>query len=159
MSLTFFECFSSSIGAGGLFDFDATLVFMIIQFLILMFVLNNILYNPLLNVIEERNEYVTSTLGQSAKLILETDQITKTYEAEISEARKAAQLEIDQSQKKYKEIFDIEVSISQEEFDKILTTAISRLLNEKESALSHLKESSQIEELGELIKQKILLKY
>lgn len=156
MSLTFFECFSSSIGAGGLFDFDATLPFVAVQFLILMFVLNSVLYDPLLKVINERNDYIISTLGQSAKLISEADEITKTYEAEISHARKAAQLEIDQSQKKYKEIFDFELAISQEEFDAILTTAISRLVFEKESALAQLKAGSQIEEIGELIKQKIL---
>ena len=44
----FFEIFQSlslTTGAGGLFDFGATLPLVAIQFLILMFILNTILYN------------------------------------------------------------------------------------------------------------------
>ena len=74
----FFEIFQSlslTTGAGGLFDFGATLPLVAIQFLILMFVLNTILYNPLLTVMNERNEYVVSNLTKSAKLIAETKEI------------------------------------------------------------------------------------
>ena len=38
------------IGRGGLFDFGATLPLLMIQFALLTFVLNTILYNPILNV-------------------------------------------------------------------------------------------------------------
>jgi len=153
----FFEIFSSSIGAGGLFDFNATLPFLALQFLILMFVLNNILYNPLLKVISERNEYIVSNLTQSAKLIAETTEIKKIYEAEILEARKAAQIEITQCQTAYKQIFDNELDSIQDEFDSILENLISRLEDEKDSALNKLEEDLQIQEIGELIEEKILL--
>ena len=48
----------------------------------------------------ERNEYIVSNLTKSAKLIAETTEIKTTYENEILEARKAAQLEITQWQKR-----------------------------------------------------------
>ena len=57
----FFEIFQSlslTTGAGVLIDFGATLTLVANQFLIIMFILNTILYNPLLTVINERNEYV-----------------------------------------------------------------------------------------------------
>ena len=41
-------------GPGGLFDFNATLPLVAIQFILLMLILNTILYSPLLAVIEER---------------------------------------------------------------------------------------------------------
>jgi len=41
-------------GPGGLFDFNATLPLVAIQFILLMLILNTILYSPLLTVIEER---------------------------------------------------------------------------------------------------------
>ena len=67
-----FQSLSLTTGAGGvLFDFGATLPLVAIQFLILMFILNTILYNPLLTVINERNEYVVSNLTKSDKLIAE----------------------------------------------------------------------------------------
>ena len=51
-------------GPGGLFDFDATLPLVAIQFLLLMVILNIILYNPLLTVIEERKEYILTNLSK-----------------------------------------------------------------------------------------------
>ena len=57
MLIDWIRTIGSTMGAGGLFDFNATLPFLAIQFLILMFVLNTILYNPLLSVINDRNEY------------------------------------------------------------------------------------------------------
>lgn len=145
----------SSIGAGGLFDFNATLPFLAIQFLILMFVLNTVLYNPLLSVINDRNEYIVSNLTQSAKLIAETNDIKKTYENEILEARKAAQSEIAQCQKSYKEIFDAELSSIQSEFDEVLEKLVFRLDQEKNNALVTLE--SEIESISEQILEKIFV--
>ena len=44
------------VGAGGLFDFGATLPLLALQFVILTFVLNGLLYDPLLNTINDRND-------------------------------------------------------------------------------------------------------
>lgn len=155
MLIDWIRTIGSTMGAGGLFDFNATLPFLAIQFLILMFVLNTILYNPLLSVINDRNEYIVSNLTQSAKLIAETNEIKQTYENEILEARKAAQLEITQCQKDYKEIFDVELSNIQQEFNGVLDELISRLENEKSSALITLE--AEVESLSEQILEKIFV--
>jgi F-type H+-transporting ATPase subunit b len=153
MFFEIFQSLNSTIGAGGLFDFGATLPLLAIQFSILMFVLNTILYNPLLTVINERNEYIVSNLTKSAKLIAETNEIKNTYETEILEARKAAQLEITQCQRSYKELFDIELSKVQEKYDSILLEYDSTLANEKASALLTLE--TEIESISEQILDKI----
>ena len=153
MFFEIFQSLSSTMGAGGLFDFGATLPLLAIQFLILMFVLNTILYNPLLTVMNERNEYIVSNLTKSAKLIAETNEIKTTYENEILEARKAAQLEITQCQKSYKELFDIELDKVQERYDSILAEYDSTLANEKASALTKLE--TEIESISEQILGKI----
>ena len=51
-------------GPGGLFDINATLPLVAIQFILLMIILNVILYNPLLTVIEERKEYILNNLSK-----------------------------------------------------------------------------------------------
>ena len=153
MFFEIFQSLSSTMGAGGLFDFGATLPLLAIQFLILMFVLNTILYNPLLTVMNERNDYIVSNLTKSAKLIAETTEIKTTYENEILEARKAAQLEITQCQKSYKELFDIELNKVQERYDSILAEYDSTLANEKASALTKLE--TEIESISEQILGKI----
>ena len=153
MFFEIFQSLNSTIGAGGLFDFGATLPLLAIQFLILTFALNTILYTPLLTVINERNEYIVSNLTKSAKLIAETNEIKATYENEILEARKAAQLEITQCQKSYKELFDIELNKVQERYDSILAEYDSTLANEKASALTKLE--TEIESISEQILGKI----
>ena len=101
----------------------------------------------------ERNEYIVSNLTKSAKLIAETNEIKTTYENEILEARKAAQLEITQCQKSYKELFDIELNKVQERYDSILAEYDSTLANEKASALTKLE--TEIESISEQILGKI----
>ena len=103
--------------------------------------------------INERNEYIVSNLTKSAKLIAETNEIKATYENEILEARKAAQLEITQCQKSYKELFDIELNKVQERYDSILADYDSTLANEKASALTALE--TEIESISEQILGKI----
>merc|ERR1712231_45998 len=56
-------------GPGGLFDIDATLPLVAIQFLLLMVILNVILYSPLLSVITERNEYILNNLAKASEIL------------------------------------------------------------------------------------------
>lgn len=53
--------------AGGLFDFDGTLPFIAIQFVILMVILKFILYSPVLTVLEKRKSFVSKALTKITK--------------------------------------------------------------------------------------------
>ena len=125
-------------GPGGLFDLDGTLPLVAIQFLLLTFVLNIILYNPLLTVMEERKEYVLTNLGKASEILSEADKLTKQYEQELTSVRKEAQLEITNSQKIHKEILEIELNISQKYIDNLLDTIQKDLLSKKNTALTSL---------------------
>jgi len=91
-------------GPGGLFDFDATLPLVAVQFLLLMVILNIILYNPLLTIIGERKEYILTNLSKASETLAEANRLTTKYEQELDSVRKEAQLEITNSQKIHKEI-------------------------------------------------------
>jgi len=56
MNEQIFILLAEETGRGGLFDIGATLPLVAIQFLLLMFVLNLILYNPLYTLMNQRNE-------------------------------------------------------------------------------------------------------
>jgi F-type H+-transporting ATPase subunit b len=127
-------------GPGGLFDFDATLPLVAIQFLLLTFILNIILYNPLLTVIEDRKEYILTNLGKASEILSEADKLTTQYEQELTSVRKEAQLEITNSQKIHKEILEIELNISQKYIDNLLDTITKDLLAKKDIALNSLDE-------------------
>lgn len=125
-------------GPGGLFDINATLPLIAIQFLLLMVVLNIILYNPLLSVITERNEYILNNLAKASEILSEANKLTAQYEEELSSVRKEAQLEITNSQKIHKEILDIELNISQKYIDNLLDTITVDLTDKKNTALNSL---------------------
>jgi F-type H+-transporting ATPase subunit b len=130
-------------GPGGLFDFNWTLPFVAIQFLLLMLILNVILYNPLLTIIEERKEYILTNLSEASKILAEANQLTTEYEQELNNVRKEAQLEITKSQKIHKEILEVELNISQKYIDNLLDTITKDLLAKKEIALNNLDEIVQ----------------
>ena len=125
-------------GPGGLFDINATLPLVAIQFILLMVILNIILYSPLLTIIEERKEYILGKLAKASELLSQANELTAQYEQELNSVRKEAQLEITNSQNIHKEILEIELNISQKYIDNLLETISEDLLNKKDIALNSL---------------------
>jgi len=130
-------------GPGGLFDFNATLPLIAIQFLLIMVLLNIVLYNPLLTIIEERQEYILTNLGKASEILTEANKLTTQYEQELASVRKEAQLEITNSQKIHKEILETELTISQKYINNLLDTIQKDLLAKKNIALNSLDEIVQ----------------
>jgi F-type H+-transporting ATPase subunit b len=90
---------------GGLFDFGATLPLVAIEFLLLMFILNLILYNPLVTLINQRNEYILDNLSKASEMLSTANELTNEYETELKATKKLAQQEIIKSQKNSKTKF------------------------------------------------------
>jgi F-type H+-transporting ATPase subunit b len=125
-------------GPGGLFDFDATLPLVAIQFIVLMVVLNIIFFNPLLITIRERNEFILNNLAKASEVLTKANILTTQYEQELTSIRKEAQTEITNSQKIHQEILDIELNISQKYIDNLLRNIIIDLTSKKNIALNSL---------------------
>ena len=130
-------------GPGGLFDLNATLPLVAIQFVLLMFILNVTLYNPLLTIIEERKDYILTNLSEASDILRKANELTTKYEQELEDVRKQAQLEITKSQRIHKEILEVEVNISQKYIDSLLDNITKDLLDKKEIALNNLDEIVQ----------------
>ena len=125
-------------GPGGLFDFNATLPLVAIQFVLLMLILNIILYNPLLTIVEERKEYILNNLAQASEILTQANELTSYYEQELSKVRKEGQLLVTEGQKIHKELLDTELDASQVYLDKLLDANIEDLTNKQKIALSNL---------------------
>ena len=63
-------------GPGGLFDINATLPLVAVQFLLLMVILNILLYSPLLAIITERNEYILNNLAKASETLAKANKLT-----------------------------------------------------------------------------------
>jgi F-type H+-transporting ATPase subunit b len=125
-------------GPGGLFDFDATLPLVAIQFVLLTVILNVLLYSPLSTVVAERNELILTNLANASETLAKANEMTAQYEQELESVRMEAQSQITDSQKIHKEILEIELDISQKYIDNLLDKLTKDILNKKEIALNSL---------------------
>ena len=125
-------------GPGGLFDINATLPLVIVQFFLTGIVLNSLLFNPLLGLIDQRDNYVSDTIDKASKFLLEADILTEQYEDKLEAVRKETQLDITDSQEIYKEVFQLVLKISQTYIDDLLSTISKDLLIKKEFASNNL---------------------
>jgi len=138
-----FQLLSSTTGAGGLFDFGATLPLMAIQFLALMVVLDSILYSPLLTAISERDEYVQGNLKKAAELIEKANKIKMAADEEIKSAEQKSQINIAKYTKECKELFDGHIKSIESNFNSAVETASSRIRAEQEKELKVLRSENE----------------
>ena len=128
---------------GGLFDLDATLPVMAIQFLILAAVLNQIFYKPLGNAIDERSNYILSNTSEAKERLAKAEGLAEQYEQELASARKASQSTIVQAQDEASKIASGKIAQAQQEIDR-----------QKQEALAALE--SQVDNLSRQILDKLL---
>ena len=91
-------------GAGGLFDFNATLPLMAIQFILLTVVLTFVFYKPVAKLLDERETSISTKLAEASDKLLKADELYKQYDEQLKEARSNAQSVIAESEKEAKEI-------------------------------------------------------
>ena len=72
---------------GGLFDFGPTLPLIVIQFLVLLFVLNIILYNPLITLLEKRASNTVSQLTAASEILATGNDLIESYNNTLKTAR------------------------------------------------------------------------
>jgi F-type H+-transporting ATPase subunit b len=143
----------SSEEKGGLFDFGITLPLVAIEFLALMFVLNIILYNPLIQAINDRNEYILDNLAKASDMLIEANNLTTEYEEALAKTRKEASLDVTQSQKIHNEILELELNVSQKYIDDLLDRIINEFSTKKDKILTVLE--GEIDALSSQILNKL----
>ena len=77
--------------AGGLFDFNATLPLMAIQFILLTVALTFVFYKPVSKVLDDREAYINGNLTQASEKLLTADELYQQYEEQLKTARSNAQ--------------------------------------------------------------------
>jgi F-type H+-transporting ATPase subunit b len=141
-------------GAGGLFDFNATLPLMALQFVLLTVVLTFVFYKPISNVLEERETLINTNLSSASEKLLKADELCKQYEEQLKEAKTSAQSVIATAESEAKEIVSQEVAQARKDAAKLIDQTNLELEAQKKLALQQLE--TQIDELSQLIKEKLL---
>lgn len=136
MNQQIFIILSEESSKGGLFDIGATLPLVAVQFLILMFILNIILYNPVLTILNERNEYVLDNLNKTSDLIILSNELSSEYEKVVINVKKDAKNKILKLQKIQRNLFDSELKITQIEIENLTRMVFERRKEKKNAILN-----------------------
>lgn len=140
-------------GSGGLFDINATLPLIIIQFLLIMVCLNIFYFDPLSKVIEQRNNYILNNLNAASQTLTEANNLQMQYEIKLNQIQKLTQLEIQTSQKIHKQIFEVEIMSFQKTIDNLLIKIMHDLENQKKLSLTSL--GKNVDVLCHVIEKKL----
>ena len=141
-------------GAGGLFDFNATLPLMAIQFIILSVVLTFVFYKPVSKVIAKREEYISDNLTIASKKLVKADELYSKYDEQLKVARVSAQATVAQVEKEAKDVVEDEVNQARRDAAELIKRNTLKLAEEKTLAIEQLE--VEVEALCDLVEKKLL---
>jgi F-type H+-transporting ATPase subunit b len=139
---------------GGLFDLDATLPLMAVQFVVLAVLLNALFYKPLGNAIDERDGYIRGNKVDAAERLAKAEQIAKEYQQELAETRRSAQSIITEAQEVAQKAAAEIIAEAQREAQAQREKAQQEIDQQKQVAMTALEQ--QVDQLSEQILQKLL---
>ena len=137
-----------------MFDFDATLPLMAVQFLLLTALLNAIFYKPLTKVIDDRDAYIRTNETEARERLAKTQRLTQQYEQELAATRRQSQALIESAQAEAKKIADATIAEAMQEAQSQRVTALEEIEQQKQEALRSLEQ--RVDALSRQILAKLL---
>jgi len=144
----------ASEASGGLFDFNATLPLMALQIILLTMLLTFIFYKPIANTLEERETFISKNLSDALEKQLQADEVCLQYTEQLKEAKRNAQSIIAESENEAKGIVALEINQARNDAASLIELTNKELEAQKKLALQKLE--TQIDELRQLIKEKLI---
>lgn len=141
-------------GKGGLFDIDATLPLMAVQFLILVALLNVLFYKPIGKAIDDRNNYVRSNQAEAQERLSKAESLAKQYEQDLANTRRQSQAVIAEAEADAQKIAAQKLAEAQQEAQAQREQAQRELDQQKQEAMQALEQ--QVDALSRQILDKLL---
>jgi F-type H+-transporting ATPase subunit b len=138
-----------------MFDFDATLPLMAVQFMLLVVLLNAVFFKPLTKVLEDRAEVIRNSQTGAKESLAQINAITAQYEKELGDSRRQYQATLDQAKAEAQKIADEGVAAAQAEAVAQREQAQKDLDQQKSAAMATLE--TQVGALSREILNKILV--
>jgi F-type H+-transporting ATPase subunit b len=138
-----------------MFDFDATLPLMAVQFLLLTAVLNVVFYKPLTKAIEARSEYIRTNEADAKERLAKAEGLAHQYEQELAATRRQYQATIAAAQTEAQKLAAKKIAEAQQEAQAQREQVQRELDQQKQVALQSLEQ--QVEALSRQILDKLLV--
>ncbi len=137
-----------------MFDFDATLPLMALQFLLLAALLNVIFYKPLTKVLDDRDNYIRTNNLEAGERLAKAERLTKEYEQQLGDARRQSQATVEAAQAEAKKITAEKIAQAQKEAQAQREQASVEIEQQKQEAMRSLE--LQVDALSRQILEKLL---
>jgi F-type H+-transporting ATPase subunit b len=137
-----------------MFDFDATLPLMAVQFLLLVAVLNIVFFKPMTKVIEERSDYIRSNEADARERLAKAEGLAQQYQQELAATRKQYQATIAAAEADAQKISAQKIADAQREAQSEREQAQKELDRQKQEAMQALEQ--QVDSLSREILNKLL---
>jgi F-type H+-transporting ATPase subunit b len=138
-----------------MFDFDATLPMMAVQFLILVALLNVVFFKPLTQVLEDRAELIRQSQLGAKEGLEKVQAITQQYEKELADSRRQYQRILDEAKAQAQKLADEQIAAAQAEAIAQREKTQRDLDQQKAAALASLEQ--QVDALSREIVDKLLV--
>lgn len=135
-------------------DINLTIVIQVVQFLILVFILNRILFRPISQAIEERDGKIDAWEEKTRSLQETVRTKIESYEKELVEVRARAQEEQQQLSNELKEREEEKVGAVLEEAAQMVASTKQALQEETKRLRQELRR--QAEEMAQMVAEKVL---
>ncbi|MCU0524721.1 MAG: F0F1 ATP synthase subunit B' [Elainella sp. Prado103] len=142
-------------GKGGLFDIDATLPLMAVQFLILVALLNILFYKPIGKAIDDRDTYIRTNQADAQERLSKAESLAKQYEQELMDSRRQAQALIAEAEADAQKIAAQKLAEAQQEAQVQREQVQRELDQQKQEAMQSLEQ--QVDALSRQILDKLLV--
>lgn len=139
---------------GGLFDFDATLPLVAVQFVILAVILNAVFYKPLGNAIDERDGYIRGSQAEAEERLQKAERLAQQYEQELADTRRQSQTLIADAREEAQKQSSAKIAAAQQEAQAKREQAQQEIDQQKAAAMATLE--GQVDELSQQILNKVL---
>jgi F-type H+-transporting ATPase subunit b len=137
-----------------MFDFDATLPLMAVQFLLLAALLNAIFYKPITKVLDDRDNYIRTSKVDARERLAKAERLTQEFEQQLADARRQSQAVVVAAQDDAKKIAGQKVAEAQQEAQMQREQAAAEIEQQKQEAMRSLEQ--QVDALSRQIKDKVL---
>lgn len=137
-----------------MFDFDATLPLMALQFLVLVAILNAVFFKPLMKAIDERNDYIRRNQIEAQERLSKAENLAKQYQEELAETRRQSQAVIAAAQADAQKIVAAKIAEAQEQSRLQREQAQKELDQQKQEAMNALER--EVDSLSRQILSKLL---
>lgn len=136
-------------------EFNATFIIAILSFVVFIIIMNAIFYNPILNIMRKREEYINSNYDEAKDFNEKAEEYTKQYDSKIKETQNSCRMNIrnivEEAHKKANE-----KTQTAREQSKIDIQARKDNLSKDEENLKNIVKNTVVKDLASTIESKLL---